>query len=216
MRVGIALPLALGVAACATAESSATAPGPPPFEGVRSVALVRFLEGPGGQRAKDALDALGESLAQRGYQTRVVEIGARSREVAGLERLFDRIQARMSTGAGRDRLGRGTGRGEEDAAGVLAALGVDAAAMVHRFDMPPPPPLVSPFRPPTGSVFDQPGPEWKQYRPIGALSLVNRAGHVVWFEWGTPPSVDPGVPANAAEAVDAALAVLSGREGDEP
>ncbi len=213
MRVGIALPLAFAVAACATMGEPAPTPGPPPFEGVRSVALVRSVEGAGAPRAKDALDALRESLEERGYRTRVVEVGSRGAD-RNLERLFARIHSRIAAGA---RIGRGSGPGEEDAAAILAALGVDAMAMVHRFDaLLPPMPLASPLAPPPGSMMDPGGPQLQQYRPIGALSLVNRSGKVVWFEWGTTELADPGAPANAAEAVDAVLAVLAGREGDEP
>ncbi len=214
MRVQAALALALAAVACATVGEQASPPGPPPFEGVKRIALVRWVEDPAAPRAKDALDALGESLGARGYATRAVEVGPRTRDRRDLAGLFTRIHARIAGGTGREAYGRGTDRAGGEAAAALAALGVDAVAMMHRFEGPLPPAmsLDSPFAPRTpGSPFDPPRSA-RPYRPIGALSLVSRSGDVVWFEWGTPPPEDPSAPANAAEAIDAVLRALAGDE----
>ena len=51
-------------------------------------------------------------------------------------------------------------------------------------------------------------------RPVGAFSIVNRAGDALWIEWGALSDLDdPDVPANATEAIDALVSVLSG-EGE--
>jgi hypothetical protein len=207
--------LALAAQACASVGEPASPPGPPPFEGVRRVALVRWVEDPSAARAKDALDALRESLDARGYETRVVEVGPRNGDRRDLESLFMRIDGRIAAGAARGRSGRGVDRVGDETAAVFAALDVDALAMVHRFERHPlATPFDSPFTPrPPGSVFDAP-PPGESYRPVGALSLVSRAGHVVWLDWGTPASADPRAPANAAEAVDGILSVLAGRDAD--
>jgi hypothetical protein len=202
------VPLALAAAvACATAPEPA---GPPPFEGVKSVALVRWRDG-GSTRPRDPLDALKESLDARGYRTRVVDVGHRvPDELRPVQRLHERMGTRGRTGgrAGRGRVER-VGREARDA---VRALGVDAVALYHRLeDWTSSPAYSDPgaFRPP-GTL-----PPSAFRRPLGALSLVDAEGAAVSFEWGAPGGAagDPSMPLNAAEAIDALLRVLSG--GDE-
>lgn len=203
--------LALAVAAgCATTTGEPPAPpGPPPFDGVRSLVLVRFADERAG-RPKDPLDALEESLLGRGYTARVVDVAGRTpAELRGIERLHGRLGMRIAAGGPRDRSGpevEALGRG---AGSEVAALGADAVALYHRFDrrlpngFPEPAPAPGAFPPPPGLALER--------RPVAALSLVDRAGNVVWFAWGGAGSeLDEELPANPAEAIDALLAVLGG------
>jgi hypothetical protein len=204
--------LALAAAACATVGEPP--PGPPVFEEVRTVALVRWRDDPSVARAKDPLDALEESLAARDVATRVVEIGPGGEDAGrALERLHSRLAARIPEGPPRGRGGRGVEPLGADAGDAVAALGVDAVALHHRADafglgaLPraPAPVLGEPFPPPGSSATHA------RRRPLGALSLVDRGGNAIWFEWGAPESeLDPTAPVNAAEAVDAVLGVLAG------
>jgi hypothetical protein len=212
--------LALAAAACATVGEPP--PGPPAFEEVRTVALVRWRDDPGVARAKDPLDALEESLAARDVATRAVEIGPRTEDASrALERLHSRLATRIVQGPPRGRYGRGAEPLGAEAADAVAALGVDAVALHHRADafglgaLPRAraPVLGDPF-PPSASP---PSATLSLRRPLGALSLVDRRGNAIWFEWGAPESeLDPSAPVNAAEAVDALLRVLAGEgEGEE-
>lgn len=209
--------LALAAVACATAGEPP--PGPPPFDEVRSVALVRWRDEPGVARAKDPLDALGESLAARGVATQTVEIGPRAKgALRPVERLHARLAARIVQGPPRGRRGRVPEALGEEAAAAVAALGVDAVALHHRADafgrgaLPPvPPALGDPFAPPGPHPFAT----RDFHRPLGAVSLVDRRGNAIWFDWGAPDSeLDPSAPVNAVEAVDALLRALAG-EGAE-
>lgn len=209
--------LALAAVACATVGEPP--PGPPAFEEVRTVALVRWRDDPSVPRAKDPLDALEESLAARDVATRAVEIGPRTEDASrALERLHSRLAARILEGPPRGRRGRGAEPLGADAADAVAALGVDAVALHHRADafglgaLPraPAPVLGDPFPP----LASHPSTAYARRRPLGALSLVDRSGNAIWFEWGAPDSeLDPSAPVNAVEAVDAVLRVLAG-EGE--
>ena len=63
-----------------------------------------------------------------------------------------------------------------------------------------------------------PGPPADPRRgPMGALAVVDRAGHVATFAWGETTMVDnPDVPVNPAEAIDLVVRVLSGEPPAEP
>ncbi len=209
-------------AACATLGEPQAPPGPPAFQGVRTVALVRWVDDPGRARPKDPLDALQESLAARGFATRVVELGPRRRDPGDVYRLFERVEGRVSSGAPSGRPGRRIERVGADAArAALAAVSTDAMAAYHRLvgvpmlaPLPPPTDPLDPLAPLPGGLYPSRSLE-PPYRPLGAISLVDRDGNLVWFDWGTPPSIDLGAPANAAEAVDAALRALSGQPEEE-
>jgi hypothetical protein len=149
-----------------------------------------------------------------------VEIGPGSEGgLRPLERLHARLAERIVQGTPRGRHGRGAERLGEEAAATVAALGVDAVALHHRAESfrlgalssPLPPVIGDPF-PPSASY----PPATRSFRrPVGAVSLVDRHGNAVWFDWGAPESdLDPSAPVNAAEAVDALLGVLAG-EGEE-
>jgi len=203
-----------GITSLSCATPGEPAPGPPPFTGVRKIALVRWRADPAAPRPKDALDALAESLAARSYETRLVEIGPRSsNDLRPLERLHARVEAFVVSAAQGGQIGRARRRAERagaEAADAVRQHGVDAVAMLHRFDERFPPPF---SQAPAGSAFPRaPGPP---ARPTGALSLVDRDGSVIWFEWGAPGAeLDPTAAVNAAEAIDLLLRALAG-EPDE-
>jgi hypothetical protein len=196
------------LAACATAGEPSLPSPPPSFREVRTLLLVRSAEGRTG-RAKDPLDALDESLRARGYTTRRVELGSRRPEQAALRKLFDQLETR----AGSTRSERFGTRPYGDAGGgaraVVAELGVDAVAVYHRLEARRPmrdttgPPL-------PGALFPGPAVE-PEHGPLGALSVVDRQGHVATFAWGETTALDdPTVPVNAAEAVDLVVRTLAG------
>lgn len=196
--------------ACATAGEAA-APPPSPFRGVRSLVLVRAGDAHG-QRPKDALDGLDETLRARGFTTRIVELGSKPPpELASLERLFAQLELRAASRRS-ERIASPVGAAGRDAGAVVAQLGVDAVVSYHRLDRrrpPEPPPALLP-----DSIFPPPPPPAE--RPIGALMLVDREGHVAAFAWGDAgPLEDPAVPLNAAEAIDFLVRALTGEPPDE-
>jgi hypothetical protein len=207
-RLAVLLASACAALSCATMGEPASA-GPPPFAGVKKLALVRIRAGRDGVRPRDVLDALADSLAARGYEVRWVEVGPNPpAALRGVERLYARIDGSIASAQPRPRFGRRVEPAGADAAEVMGALDVDALAMVHRFDdrllMPPPDALSGGFFP---TRPDQPG----MRRPAGALSLVDRAGNATWFAWGAAGSeLDPTQPVNAAEAIDMLLHALAG------
>jgi hypothetical protein len=213
-RVGLAALAAL--AACATAGERVPPPPPPPsFTHVRTLVLVRTEDGRAG-RAKDPLDGLDESLRARGFATRVVELGRDGRPgQAALARLFADLEAWASTPRA-DRIGKlPFAAAEGGTVAAVAELGVDAVAAYHRLEgrraLAPPPPS------PSLQGTALPGtPAAPARGPTGALTLVDRGGHVATFAWGAPaPFVDPGVPLNPAEAIDLLLRTLAGEPPDE-
>lgn len=211
----VSLAVAALAAGCAAPREPAAPSGPPPFEGVKRLVLARWTDDPSG-RPKDPLDALKESLEARGFVVRMVDLGRRTpAELRELERLHGQLASRIYGAVPRDRLDRRRGEAlGRDAGAVVAALGVDAVALYHRFDgRPPPGALHDPFAPP-GGIFP-PAPPVDR-RPLGALSLVDRAGNAIWFDWGSPGlDVDPDAPVNPAEAIDALVAVLTGDVGED-
>jgi hypothetical protein len=174
------------------------------------VALVRWNDRAAGERrARDPLDALGESLAQRGIETRLVEIGAGQRSDLGdLAQVHDHLRWRIegeSPPPGR----RPAVQLGMDAAPVLARLEVDALALSFRFD-PRLSPTPSPLAPgPYAPWGVRPYAGRGTYRPIGALALVGRGNVVAWFDWGAGDDLLDGRSASPAEAVDRALRVLT-------
>jgi hypothetical protein len=194
---------------CATVGEPAPA-GPPPFAGVKRIALVRARADRGGARPKDVLDALAESLAARGYEVSRKELGpSPPAELRGLERLYARVDGLVASAAPRPRYGRRVEPAGADAAEVMRALGVDAVAMYHRFDdrllLPPPDAPIG------GSLFPSRPEVPGTGRPVGALSLVDASGNATWFAWGAPGAdLDPSQPVNAAEAIDMLLRALGG------
>ena len=202
--------VALGAAVACASAGAPTAPQPPAsFRAIRTLVLAR-ASGDRAGRPKDPLDGLDESLRARGYTTRVVELGGKQPELAGLERLFGQLQARASaTRAERfgtlpySEAGRGAGA-------IVADLGVDAVATYHRLEGRRLAPRSSGEPALPGSLF--PGPPVAAERgPLGALALVDRAGQVAVFAWGESSALeDPSVPLNAAEAIDLLVRALAG------
>lgn len=209
----VSLALAAATAGCATTGEPVASPGPPAFQGVRSLVLARWTDDPAG-RPKDPLDALQETLVARGYAVRAVDLGRRTPpELRDLERLHERMATRIYGGAPRDRFARRVEPLGREAGEVVAKLGVDAVALYHRFEgRPLPGALPDPLAPP-GALF--PGSPPVERRPLGALSLVDRAGNALWYDWGAGSmEIDPEVPANPAEAIDALVAALAGDRGE--
>lgn len=211
------LPLAgaLLAAACATAGPPAPA-APPPFQGVRSVVLVREAA-PREKRPRDPLDALDGSLREKGLATRFVEVGPGLREeLAGVERLVRDVSWRIRSAppvAGRERRPDALGRAPGE---LLASLGADAFAIYLRLDGR----VADRYRsvPPAGPVLDPRDPRAFPARRTAALALVDRDGALLWFDWGGEEDVleeDPSRVVNAAEAVDEAVRVLAGEPASD-
>jgi hypothetical protein len=204
-RIALAALAAAAAAGCAT-----TGAGAPPvagrFAAVRSLVLARSAADRG-QRAKDPLDGLEESLRARGFATRIVELGGEgAAEEPALERLFALLEVRA--GAERaERVANPVSSAGREAAAAVAALGVDAVASYHRLDRRRP--LAAPPAGP-GTLFPAPAPAAPE-RPLGALALVDREGRVAIFAWGDAGALeDPFVPLNAAEAIDLLVGALTG------
>lgn len=189
----------VALAACATLGE----PAPPPaarFVGVRSLVLVREVEDRGA-RPKDPLDGLDESLRDRGFTTRVVELGRdRRTEQAPIERLFRQLEARAAAGRS-ERIATPVRDMGSEAGEMVAALGVDAVASYHRLERFRAPPLSAP-----GMTSAPPAPAL----PLGALVLLDRSGHLATFAWGDAGALDePGMPLNAAEAIEQLVRALT-------
>lgn len=199
--------VALG--ACATAPAGP--PPPPPelsFLGVKGVALVHRVPwrgaapGPGETRRRDPLDALQAAIAGRGLKTLTIELTERPPgELAAVDRLA-RLVEWSAQSVRPDSGGPSVSSVGDKAAPVLQELGVDAFAVYARAPGWGAPSPALPF-------FGQPLSMAPPPAPVSAIALVARDGVVVTFAWGggAEPSGGPG-PLNAAEAVDAALAVL--------
>ena len=197
------------LAACATVPAGP--PPPPPelsFRGVKAVALVHRLDlglgtpGPGDARRRDPLDALQRALAARGVKTVTVELPERPPpELDAIEeaaRLAETSAQEARAGLG----GPAVATLGERAAPALDQLGADAFAVYARgggWGMPASPP------PRFGSAWSMAPPPPP---PVSAISVVARNGTVVTFAWGGGAEPFSGGLANAAEAVDAALALL--------
>ncbi len=209
----VAAAVAAALAACAPIAAEGPGAGPPAFRNVRKLVLVRRVDDPRAPRGRDPLDALKEALDARGYTASIVEVGrgedAALRDLDGLE---DRLAARMRSRA------RTAGRPEAlgaDAGAVVARLGVDAVVGYHRLrdELPPLPPPPTAWDAPYG-VRSPPTPG---RRPLGAFSLLAASGAVAWFPWGGPgeTELEPAALVNAAEAIDALVAALSGSAADD-
>jgi hypothetical protein len=202
------------LAACATMGEPAEAPPPPSFREVRSLVLVRMAEDRAG-RAKDPLDGLAESLRARGFTVRVVDlVASRRAEQKALERLFVDLETRAGATRG-ERFGtRPYSTMGREAADTVAALGVDAVVSYHSLGWR----RSMPFNDePTLPGTFVPGPPVTPERgPVGALALVDRAGHLATFAWGETTMLDdPDVPLNAAEAIDLVVRTLTSEAGAE-
>lgn len=207
-RAAVAAVIALVVAAACASAEPATPPGPPPFQGVASVLLLRPApRDPSAPRPRDALDAVQASLEGAGRTVRVVELGPRLREdLAPLARLQAHVEARVGAGPFGAPAGRGAERLDRRDAEAIREAGVDAAALLVRHDRRPLPPMA----PPGGPMFAE--PPRPAARQAGALALVDRDGHLVWFEWGAGAGAPDGrEPPTAADAVNEAVRVLLGR-----
>jgi len=177
------------------------------------VALVRARPDPATARPRDALDALAESLAARGYETRRIELGPKvGDDLRAVDRLFGSMEGRIGSASPRARFGRRVEPAGADAAAAVRGLGVDAIAMFHRFEGLP---LAAFPEPQLGGGLFPRRAEPLSRRPGGALSLVDREGNATWFAWGAPGAeLDPAEPVNAAEAIDMLLRALTGEPGD--
>jgi hypothetical protein len=211
-RAGLAV-FAAALACATTGERAPQAP-PPSFRAVRSLVLLRGTDDRAG-RPKDPLDGLDESLRARGYATRVVDLGGKSRpENARLEELFMRLELRAGTPRGEHFGAAPAGQAGAAAGDVVAELGVDAVASYHHLvgRYLPPPAGAAPAFPGTFSTPTQaPVPRAAQ----GAFAIVDRAGHVAVFPWGESGGQGDGEGAiNAAEAIDRLLRSLTGEPAE--
>jgi hypothetical protein len=192
-------------AACATSPDAPAIDPRETFGTVRRVALVRRVEKAGAARARDPLDALGQSLSQRGVEVRAIEIGPRPRgEDAALARLHEDARRRAEAAPPR----RGPPRPERvDAAGIPERLGVDAVAFTFRYGMRG----LSARTPggfgPVGGISDP----REGLRPAGAIALVARDGTFLAYDWrpGADPE-DPDAAETPIEAIEQALRALLG------
>jgi hypothetical protein len=205
-----ALPLILlALGACATAPAGP--PPPPPelsFRDVKGVALVHRVAwrgpapGPGETRRRDPLDALQSALAGRGLRTVTIELAERpAGELEALDQLA-RLAEWSAQDVRPDAGGPAVSSVGDKAAPVLQQLGVDALAVYVRAQGWGAP---SPALPLYGQPLSMAPPP----APVAAIALVARDGAVITLAWGGggEPFGGPG-PLNAAEAVDAALALL--------
>lgn len=212
--------------ACATGGGPPAPATPPPFQGVRSVVLVRLADD-GDRRPRDPLDALDDSLRRTGVATRTVEVGPRLREdLKDVERLFQGVESRIRSSAAYDparaygRPARQTESLGDGPRALLERIGGDAFAVYVRFSgrygdrlrsrpSSPPPDDPMPGARPLGTF---PG------RFTSALALVDRDGTMLWFDWGGSGELEgleeleepESRVVNAAEAVNEAVRVLAG------
>jgi hypothetical protein len=192
---------------CATLGEAAPATAPA-LGAVRRIAVVHVRPDPGAARVKDPLDALAESLAARGYETRIEEAGPGASEaLRAVERLHARLEGWVAATPTRGRSGRRAEALGAEAAKVVRDLGTDAVAIYHRLDDRSFAPLPEP--PLGGSAF--PRRYEPSRRPLGALSIVDREGNAASVAWGgAGAELDPSAPVNAAEAIDLILRALTG------
>jgi hypothetical protein len=195
----------VAVLACATSSEQARRI-PPSFRAVRSLVLVRSAEGHGGH-GRDALDGLDETLRSRGYETRILELGAGANP--DLSRLYAKLEDRAGTPRG-ERFGPATEGDAGSAAGtVVAQLGVDAVVTYHRLYGGPPPSRAA--VPPVFPGGWSQNPVTPTRAPQGAFAVVDREGAVAIFPWGDPSTLDdPSGAVNAAEAIDLVVRALTG------
>jgi hypothetical protein len=201
--VGAAAAL-VALAACATAAGPAVAPAAT-FREVRSLLLVREVGEAREGRPRDPLDGLDETLRARGFTTRVVELGRGAAPgQAALARLFRDLELRAAASRA-ERIATPVRDAGRDVAATVGDLGVDAVATYHRLERPrsrsAPPPAFP------GALPSAPPPP----APLGALVLVDRAGALATFAWGDGGALEePGVPLNAAEAIEQLVRALTG------
>jgi hypothetical protein len=173
---------------------------------VKTVALLHRLEGlgtpgMGDARRRDPLDALQRALAARGVKTVTVELTERPPPELDAVEQAARLAESNAEAARAGMGGPAVATVGELAAPALQQLDADAFAVYARgggWGMPAAPP------PRFGSGWSMAPPP----APASALSVVARDGTVVTFAWGGGAEPFPSGLANAAEAVDAALALL--------
>jgi hypothetical protein len=207
-RAGAAAAALVALAACATAPAAAV-PAPARFREVRSLLLVRAADARAG-RPKDPLDGLDESLRARGYATRVVELDREPHPAQEeLGRLFRTLELRASASRA-ERVASPVRHAGTDAGAAVARLGVDAIATYHRIEGARAPPLPPPAFP--GALPSAPPPP---PLPTGALVLLDRDGNLATFAWGDAGALEePGMPLNAAEAIEQLVGALTGEEAE--
>jgi hypothetical protein len=199
--------IALALAACASVPAGPpSAPPEQSFRDVKGVALLhrvpwRSAPAPDETRRRDPLDVLQSALAERGVKTVTVELPERPPpELSDVDALARHVEwtAERERPAGAGPTVASVG---ERAGAILTRLGVEAAAVYVR------------------------APEWGTRQPspffdrtmmtapppaaVSAIALVARDGVVVTFAWGGGDPWGAVGPANAAEAIDAALALLA-------
>jgi len=197
-----ALPyIAAALAGCATAAAGPDQAPAAPEQAFRNVKVVAFAHrlASGEDRRRDPLDALQAALEERGRGAVTLElVGRPPADLAAVDALVERVAAAA------DRAGGEAGPPDvasvgDRAAPVLDQLGADALAVYVRgvfWQAPPPSPFFERAPPPPPVA-------------TSAIALVARDGTVVVFSWGGGDPLGGAGLANAAEAVDAALALLA-------
>jgi hypothetical protein len=193
--------LAAATLACVGLPVADEPPGPPPFQELSKLVLVRWVD-ERGVHPKDPLDAVGESLTAQGRIARVVDLGEGGRRSGALATLYRTVEARV--GSGSPHAAETVASLGADAARVLRDEGTDGAVLYYRLSgrLPvlPQPPMPGAFG------ADPPAPATP---PVAALALVDRDGRLVWFGWGSGDPSRTG-PTTAAEAVEVLLRVIEG------
>jgi hypothetical protein len=195
--------LAAAALACAGVPVADEPPGPPPFQGLSRLVLVRSVD-ERGARPKDPLDALRESLTAQGRTARGVDLAQGGHRNDALATLYRTVEARVFGGSA-------TGASTvvslgADAARALRDEGADGAVLYYRRAGRLP---VLPPAPVPGAFGAEPLSMPPGAPPVAALALVDRDGHLVWFGWGSGDPSRTG-PNTAAEAVDVLLRVIEG------
>ncbi|HUL60005.1 MAG TPA: hypothetical protein VLU43_12045 [Anaeromyxobacteraceae bacterium] len=207
---------ALAVAACAEIPTLPLEAGPS-IRGVKRVALVRWSERAGDARRSDPVDALAEALRGRGLAADVLPLGPDvPRDLEPVARMRDAIRERILGGVRPPASARPPEQIGADLDPVLQRLGAEAMGFSFRFDprLAPylGPPGATPIPPPAQAAPGTGGtsrPGSLPIRPAGAFAVVGRGGVLAWIDWAPGADLlDPGAPANAAEAIDLVLRML--------
>jgi hypothetical protein len=168
-----------------------------PFEEVRSVALYR-PQAREERRGKDVLDGLAVTLLAKGYSPAAQEPPPET--ARRLEALWRRLEG--WSGPALEIRGAALVGVHEGAGEVVRSAGADAIAFAYRFGrpLPSPSPALSPLvLPPSGAPS----------QALGALVLATARDDVVRVEWGGDTGLSGAGPANAVEAIEALVTVLT-------